>query len=117
MDMIFLHDLKVDCTIGIWEWEQHTTQTVVFDLELAIDVKAAAAGDSIEDTLDYKAVAKRIIAFASASRFKLIETLAEGVAELILDEFKVPWLRLRVNKRGAIRGAGDVGVMIERGAR
>lgn len=114
MDIIYLHDLKIDCVIGIWEWERRTTQTIVLDLDMAVDVRKAAASERIEDTLDYKAVAKRLIAFVGESRFALIETLAERVAELVLEEFKVPWLRLRVNKRGAIRGASDVGVVIER---
>lgn len=114
MDIIYLHDLKIDCVIGIWEWERRTTQTVVLDLDMAVDVRKAAASERIEDTLNYKAVAKRLSAFVGESRFALIETLAERVAELVLEEFKVPWLRLRVNKRGAIRGATDVGVVIER---
>lgn len=115
MDIIYLHDLKVDCILGIWEWERHTTQTVTIDLDMAIDVRQAAQNDRIEDTLNYKGVAKRLIAFVSESRFQLVETLAERVAEIILTEFNVRWLRVRVNKKGAIRGATDVGVIIERG--
>lgn len=117
MDIIYLHDLKVDCVIGIWNWERHTTQTIVFDIDLAIDASKAAVSDNIHDTLNYKAVAKRVIAFASESRFQLIETLAEKVAELIVTEFKTPWVRVRVNKKGAIRSAADVGVLIERGSK
>lgn len=115
MDIIYLHDLKIDTVIGIWAWERRTTQTLVFDIEMAIDVRQAARSDNIEDTLNYKAVAKRLIAFVGDSRFQLVETLAERVAQLVLDEFSVSWLRLRVNKKGAIRGATDVGVIIERG--
>lgn len=115
MDIIYLHDLKIDTVIGIWAWERRTTQTLVFDIEMAIDVRKAARSDNIEDTLNYKAVAKRLIAFVGESKFQLVETLAEQVAQLVLDEFKVSWLRLRVNKKGAIRGATDVGVIIERG--
>jgi 7,8-dihydroneopterin aldolase/epimerase/oxygenase len=117
MDIIYLHDLKVDTIIGIWEWERRTTQTVTLDLDMAADVRRAAASDRIEDTLNYKAVAKRVIAFVEASRFQLVETLAEGVAALILEEFEVSWVRVRVNKHGAIRGASDVGVVVERGRR
>jgi dihydroneopterin aldolase len=115
MDIIFLRDLRVDTVIGIYEWERRVRQTVVIDLEMAADVRRAAATDSIDDTLNYKAVAKRIVQFVQASELQLVETLAERVAELVLAEFGVPWLRLRVNKEGAVRGARDVGVVIERG--
>lgn len=114
MDIIYLHDLKIDTVIGIFDWERRTKQVVILDLDMAADVRGAAASDSIADTLDYKAVAKRLIDFVGNSNFQLVETLAERVAEIVLDEFDVTWLRLRVNKRGAVRGAVDVGVIIER---
>lgn len=117
MDIIYLHDLKIDCVVGIWEWERRTTQAVVFDLDIAIDIRKSAASDSIDDTVNYKAVAKRVIGFVSASQFQLVETLAEKVAEILMAEFPIPWLRLRLNKAGAIRGAADVGVILERGTR
>ena len=117
MDLIYLHDLKVDCIIGIWEWEWRTTQAITIHLDMAVDVRRAAASDSIEDTLNYKAVAKRVIAFVGESSFQLVETLTERVADLIVSEFNVPWVRVAVNKKGAIRGATDVGVIIERGHR
>lgn len=117
MDIIYLHDLKVDCIIGIWEWERRTTQTLTIHLDMAVDIQRAAASDSIEDTLDYKSVAKQVITFVSASQFQLVETLTEKIAELILTEFKVPWVRVKLNKKGAIRGATDVGVILERGTR
>ncbi len=113
-DVLYLHDLKADCIIGIWDWERQTRQTIVFDLDMAVDIRAAAVSDDIHDALDYKAVAKRIVAFVEASEFRLVETLAERVAELVLREFPVPWVRLRLDKRGAIRGAGQVGLVIER---
>ncbi len=112
--MLYLHDLRVDCIIGIWDWERQTRQTIVLDLDMGVDIRAAAASDELRDALDYKAVAKRVIAFVEASEFRLVETLAERVAGLILREFPVPWLRLRLDKRGAIRGAGQVGLVIER---
>ena len=115
MDLIYLHDLKVDCVIGIWDWERRTTQTMTIDIDIAVDVQKAAATDRIEDTLNYKAVAKRVIAFVGSSQFQLVETLTEKIAELILVEFQAPWVRVAVNKRGAIRGATDVGVIVERG--
>ena len=117
MDIIYLSDLRIDTVIGVWEWDRRVRQTVSLDIEMATDIRQAAASDALEDTLDYKAVAKRVIAFVEESRFQLVETLAERVAQLILDEFPVPWVRLRLNKPGAIRGARDVGVLIERGRR
>ena len=117
MDIIFLRDLRIDTVIGIYDWERRVRQTVSIDLEMATDIRRAAASDSIEDTLNYKAVAKRLIAFVEAADFQLVETLAERCAELILKEFPVPWLRLTLNKTGAVRGARDVGVVIERGER
>jgi 7,8-dihydroneopterin aldolase/epimerase/oxygenase len=117
MDIIYLHDLKVDCIIGIWEWERRTTQTLTIHLDMAMDVRRAAASDDIHDTLNYKAVAKSVTGFVRASQFQLVETLTEKIAELIVNEFKVPWVRVKLNKKGAVRGATDVGVIIERGAR
>ncbi len=117
MDIIYLHDLKVDCIIGIWEWERRTTQTLTIHLDMAVDIQRAAASDSIKDTLNYKAVAKSVIGFVGASQFQLVETLTEKIAELIVNEFKVPWVRVKLNKKGAVRGATDVGVILERGTR
>jgi len=114
MDTIYIHDLRIDTVIGIFDWERRIKQAVIFDIEMAADVRRAAASDQIQDTLDYKAVAKRVIAFVSQSDFQLVETLAERVAAIILHEFHVPWVRLRVNKQGAVRGARDIGVVIER---
>ena len=117
MDIIYLHDLKVDCIIGIWEWERRTTQRLTIHLDMAVDIKRAAASDSITDTLDYKSVAKAVRELVSSSQFQLVETLTEKIAELIMAEFKVPWVRVKLNKKGAIRGASDVGVILERGTR
>ena len=117
MDIIYLRDLRIETVIGIYDWERRMKQTVIFDFEMATDIRKAAASDSIDDTLNYKAVAKRVIEFVQASEFQLVETLAERVAQLILDEFQVPWLRLTLNKTGAVRFARDVGVIIERGSR
>ncbi len=117
MDIIYLHDLRIDTVIGVFDWERRVRQTVILDLEMAVDTRRAAASDDLADTLNYKAVAKRVIDFVGHSEFQLVETLAERTAELVLQEFTVPWLRLRVNKQGAVRGARDVGVIIERGVR
>jgi dihydroneopterin aldolase len=117
MDIIFLHDLKIDAVIGIWEWERKIRQTVVIDLDMAADIRKAAETDSVEDTLNYKLVAKRVQQFVADSEYQLVETLAERIAGIVIDEFQVDWVRVRVNKPGAIRGAKDVGVIIERGER
>lgn len=114
MDKIFLRQLTVECIVGIWEWERRVKQTVIIDLEMASDIRRAAASDRIEDTIDYKKVAKRLLAFVGNSQFNLVETLAEQIARLVVTEFGVSWVKLRLNKQGAIRGARDVGIEIER---
>jgi len=116
MDKIFLNELRIETVIGIWEWERKIRQTVVIDLEMSADIAKAAATDSVDDTLNYKSVAKRIQQFVEDSSFQLVETLAEGIAAIIRDEFGVQWVKVRVNKPGAIRGSRDVGVLIERGS-
>jgi dihydroneopterin aldolase len=113
-DTIFLSDLRVDTVIGIWDWERKIRQTISIDLEMGTDIARAAKSDAIENTLNYKKVAKRIQQFVADSEFQLVETLAEHIAQIILAEFEVPWVRVRVNKPGAIRGARDVGVQIRR---
>jgi len=115
MDIIFISDLRIETIIGIYDWERKVKQTVSLDLEMATDIRAAAATDSIEDTLNYKAVAKRLIAFVGDSEYQLVETLAEKIAEIVVDEFNVSWLRLKLHKPGALRGSRDVGILIERG--
>jgi len=117
MDKIFLDELKVDTIIGIWEWERRIRQTVVIDLEMSADIAGAAATDDVADTLNYKSVAKRIKGFVADSSFQLVETLAEQIAAIVRDEFDVAWVKVRVNKPGAIRGSKAVGVLIERGER
>jgi dihydroneopterin aldolase len=117
MDIIYISQLRVETVIGVYEWERHIRQVVLLDLEMATDVARAAATDNIADALNYKAVAKRVAAFVEGTRFQLVETLAERVAERVLDEFGVPWVRLRVCKEGALRGVKEVGVLIERGRR
>ena len=114
MDRIFLHDMKVETIVGIWEWERKIRQTVSIDLEMGADIRNAAASDSIVDTLDYKLIAKRVRHLVADSSFQLVETLAEKIAEVVLSDFEVPWVEVRVNKPGAIRGARDVGVRIRR---
>lgn len=115
MDIVYIRDLKIQTIIGIYDWERAIKQTVGLDLEMGTDIRKAAASESIEDALNYKAVAHRIIDFIEASDFLLVETMAEKVAAIVREEFGVPWLRLRVSKPGAVRGSQDVGVIIERG--
>lgn len=117
MDIIYLHDLKIDTVIGVFDWERRVKQVVTLDIDMGKDTRQAAASDNIVHTLDYKAVAKRLLDFVGNSEFQLVEALAEGVADIVLKEFAVIWVRVRVNKRGAVRGAHDVGVIIERGKR
>ena len=117
MDIVFINDLRIETIIGIYDWERKVKQTISLDLELGTDIRKSAETDAIEDTLNYKAVAKRIISFVSESEFQLVETLAEKISEIILNEFDVPWCKLRLNKQGALRGVRDVGVIIERGRR
>ena len=113
-DRIFVRDLRTETIIGIFDWERKVRQTLSFDLEFPGDIRRAAKSDRIEDTLNYKSVAKRVLAFVEASEFQLVETLAEHVAQLILKEYALEWVRVALNKVGAVRGSRDVGVEIER---
>jgi dihydroneopterin aldolase len=114
MDKIFIHALKAEAIIGIYDWERQVRQTVLIDLEFAADIRKAALTDSIDDTLNYKRVAKRILAFVESSKFHLVETLAEHVAMLVLEEFGISWVRITLSKPGAVRSSRDVGVAVER---
>jgi 7,8-dihydroneopterin aldolase/epimerase/oxygenase len=114
MDKIFIHGLKTETIIGIYDWERQVRQTVLLDVEIGADIRKAALTDSIDDTLNYKRVAKRALAFIEESEFHLVETLAEHLAMLILDEFGVGWVRITLSKPGAVRSSRDVGVALER---
>ena len=113
-DRIFLRGLTAQCIIGFIEWERRVKQTVVVDLELPVDCRRAAVSDEVADTVDYKKVAKRVLAYIEASEFKLVETLAHRLALLLLEEFDMEWVRISLNKPGAIRNSRDVGVSLER---
>lgn len=117
VDLVFIRELQVNTIIGVYDWERGVRQTVVLDLEMATDNKRAAASDDIADALNYAAVSSRLLEFIENSEFQLIETMAEQVATIVLNEFKVPWLRLRLCKPGAVAQAKDVGILIERGER
>jgi dihydroneopterin aldolase len=113
-DTIFLSGLTAECSIGIWDWERKVRQKVVIDLEMTADVRRAAASDHIDDTLDYKKVSKRLQQFVEQSQFQLVETLTDRIAQLVITEFGVPAVKVRLNKQGALRGSRDVGIVIER---
>jgi dihydroneopterin aldolase len=117
MDIVFIEDLRIDAVIGIYDWERRVRQTLSFDIEMAFDNTVPAASDDIALTLNYKDVSKRLIDYVGASSFGLVETLAEQCAAIIRDEFGVSWVRLKLSKPGAVRGAKSVGVRIERGIR
>lgn len=117
MDIVFIEDLRIDAVIGIYDWERRVRQTLSFDIEMAFDNSVPAASDDIALTLNYKDVSKRLIDYVGASSFGLVETLAEQCAAIIREEFNVSWVRLKLSKPGAVRGAKSVGVRIERGMR
>ena len=115
MDRIFLSEMKIETTVGIWEWEKRIKQQVIIDIEMSADIKKAAATDQIEDTLNYKAVAKSVRKLVEESSFQLVETMAEKISELVIGEHNVSWVKVKVNKPGAIRGSKGVGIIVERG--
>lgn len=117
MDTIFIRGLRIDTIVGIYDWERRVRQTIVLDVELATDIRKAAASEDIGDTLDYHAIAQRLTAFIQEQQFLLLETLAERCAELLQYEFSIAWLRLCVTKLTAVQSAQGVGVQIERGVR
>lgn len=114
MDKIFIRDLKIDTIIGFWEWERRVKQTVSIDLEVAADARAAAHADSIDSALNYERLANRITELVGAAEFKLVETLAENVARIAVQEFGAEWVKISLAKPGAIPAARDVGIVIER---
>lgn len=115
MDIVYIRDLRIETIIGIYDWEREVKQTVSLDLEMAHDIQKAGKTDDIQYALNYKSIAKRLIAFIEKSEFLLVERMAEEVAAIVMKEFSVPWLRLRVSKPGALRGSKDVGILLERG--
>jgi dihydroneopterin aldolase len=117
LDIVFLHGLAIDCVVGLWDWERATTQRIYVDLDMGQDLAKPAKSQKLEDTLDYKSISKRVQTIVKDGKFKLVETMAEHIAKALIEEFSVAWCRVRVNKRGAVRGATDVGVIIERGTK
>lgn len=114
MDIIYLTDLRIDTIIGVYEWERKIKQTLILDLEIGTDIRKAGQTDDLQYTVNYAEVAERVVAYVEQSRFQLIESVAEGIAEIILNQFNAPWMRLKINKKGAVPIVRDVGVIIER---
>ena len=114
MDKIFIHALKTEAIVGIFDWERQVKQTVLIDIEFSADIRKAALSDSIDDTLNYKRVAKRVLSLVEGSQFHLVETLAEHVANLLLNDFGSPWVKVDIAKIAMIRNVKRVGVTIER---
>ncbi|MET1254568.1 dihydroneopterin aldolase [Aliikangiella maris] len=117
MDIVFINDLEVCTVIGVFDWEREIKQKLIFNLELGTDIQQSAKTDQLDDTLDYKAVSHAVYDFVEQSEYQLVETVAEKVAEMILRDFPVSWLSLRLDKPGAVSVARSVGVKIERGNR
>jgi 7,8-dihydroneopterin aldolase/epimerase/oxygenase len=115
MDIIFLGGLEIETVIGIYDWERTIKQKIVLDIEMAFDIKKAAITDDISYTLDYKAVSDRVVDFVESSEYLLVETLIEEISKVLLNEFPTPWVKITLNKKGAISRARDVGIIIERG--
>ncbi len=117
MDIIYLKALKTCPIVGVYPWERKVRQTIYLDLELATDIKVAVKTDDVAYALNYQSVAKRVIHFVETSHFRLLETLADELAKLIMREFKVPWVRITLSKPGAVREVDDLGLIIERGSK
>lgn len=117
LDYLFIQDLKIESLIGILPWEQTTKQTLSIDLELGVNIHSASSSSNINDTVDYSVVAERITAFVKQNQFQLLEVAAEKIADLLLQEFKIQWLRLKITKPNAISNAKNVGIVIERNAK
>lgn len=115
-DIIYLHGLKCETTVGVWDWEKSIKQTIVLDIDLACNIKPAAEQDDLTQALDYQAVANQVRNFVQQSQFELVETLVEKIAALILDNFPTRWVRIKLDKGQAVAGVKNVGVIIERSA-
>ena len=117
VDIIYIRGLQCRCRVGVWDWEKKVDQTLVLDIDCATDIDKAASSDKLQDTLDYKKISDRVIEYAQDNTYDLIETLIERLAEVILGEFDVPWVRIKLDKGGAVKNVKHVGVIIERGTK
>ena len=114
MDIVYLHGIEVDCVIGVWDWEREITQKITIDLDMGHDLSRAGETDDLQDTLNYKDVSIQVKTYCIERQAKLVESLATGIAEILLESIGCQWCRVKINKTGAVRGAKDVGVVIER---
>jgi len=117
LDIIYIHGIECECVIGVWKWEKAITQKLIIDLDLATDITKSAKSDDLNDTLNYKVISDRVINFAKENQFDLIETLIERISEVVLSEFDIPWVRIKLDKGGAVKNVKNVGILIERGTR
>lgn len=117
MDVIFLQEVKVQTVLGVPEWERMAPQTVVLDIELAMPHSRSCTTDEIDDTIDYGRIVARIRETLAEKSFRLVEALAETVAQLVMAEFGTPWVKVRVAKPGILAGVKQLGVTIERGTK
>ncbi|MDY1039171.1 bifunctional dihydroneopterin aldolase/7,8-dihydroneopterin epimerase [Lelliottia sp. CFBP8978] len=115
MDIVFIEQLSVITTIGVYDWEQTIEQKLVFDIEMGWDNRAAAKSDDVNDCLSYADISETVVKHVEGQRFALVERVAEEVAELLLSRFNSPWVRIKLSKPGAVARATNVGVIIERG--
>lgn len=115
MDIVFIEQLSVITTVGVYDWEQTIEQKLVFDIEMAWDNRKAASSDDVSDCLSYADISELVINHVEGARFALVERVAEEIADLLLAKFSSPWVRIKVSKPGAIARAANVGVIIERG--
>ena len=114
MDIIYLHGIKLETVIGVWNWERQIKQRLALDIDLGTDTQAAGQSDELTDTVNYHAVAASIRETAGSRQFELVEALAEAIVARVFDDFPVTWVRLKINKQGAVRGVRNVGIVIER---
>ena len=117
MDIIFLNDLRIETVVGVYEWERKLPQTIQLDIEIGLPPAQPQRADSIDDTIDYAAVAARVRESLKQHQFLLIEAMAEHISAIILTEFGSPWTRVSITKLGLIRGIKRLGVCIERGVK
>ena len=115
MDIVFIEQLSVITTIGVYDWEQTIEQKLVFDIEMGWDNRKSAKSDDVNDCLSYADISETVIGHVEGQRFALVERVAEEVAELLLARFNSPWVRIKLSKPGAVARAANVGVIIERG--
>ena len=115
-DTIFLHDLRIQTVVGIWDWERQLPQIVSIDLDMGWDMSKAVLSEDLADALDYKSVSKRVTQFVQDKQFQLVETAADSIAAMIMQEFSVPWIRVAIHKPHAVSSSRSVGVVLERGS-